>query len=160
MRRTRTRLRTLAGSRRARAAGCAARWSAAGRLLAGCGGAAPRRRPAPRPPAGVGTVTIAPDGVQEITLQTEDDYVFTPDHFTVAPGKVRLTVENVAKQPTHNFRFTAEHRARRAIDAEIPLLAPGEKKTIDFTVDDAGRLPVRVQLPRAARAGRHHDGRG
>ena len=34
-----------------------------------------------------GTVTGAADGVQEITLQTQDDYVFTPSRFTVAPGK-------------------------------------------------------------------------
>ena len=46
----------------------------------------------------VGTVTIAADGVQEITLQTQDDYVFTPDTFTVDPGAVRLTVVNVARR--------------------------------------------------------------
>ena len=47
----------------------------------------PRPSAAPTTAAGVGKVTVAPDGVQEITLQTQDDYVFTPDHFTVAPGR-------------------------------------------------------------------------
>ena len=122
-----------------------------------------RRRARPRRPAsttapGVGTVTtVAPDGVQEVTLQTQDDYVFTPDHFTVAPGTVRLTVVNAAKQLTHNFDFTPG-RGPAPIERTIPLLAPGEKKTIEFDVTDAGRLPLRVQLPRPARAGRHDDG--
>ena len=76
-------------------------------LLAGCGGDSPAASDAaPSTAPGVGKVTVASDGVQEITLQTQDDYVFTPDHFTVAPGKVRLTVVNVAKQATHNFNFT------------------------------------------------------
>ena len=77
-------------------------------VLTGCGGsgetagqeAAPSSAPAP------GTVTTAPDGVQEVTLQTQDDYVFSPATFTVAPGEVRLTVVNAAEQLTHNFRFT------------------------------------------------------
>ena len=79
-------------------------------LLAGCGGSSSAspgvaQRSAP---SSLGRVTTGADGVQQVTLQTEDDYVFTPDHFTVAPGKVRLTVENVAKQLTHDFTFSAD----------------------------------------------------
>ncbi|MGY1639533.1 plastocyanin/azurin family copper-binding protein [Geodermatophilus sp. SYSU D00703] len=111
-------------------------------LLAGCGGgdggsaAAP---PASSSAAGTaaGTVTTAPDGVQEVTLQTQDDYVFTPDRFTVVPGQVRLTVVNVAEQLTHNFRFTPG-AGPAEIDPEIPLLAPGESRTIEFTVTTPG----------------------
>jgi plastocyanin len=114
-------------------------------LLAGCGSGSPATAPAPTTAAGVGTVTIAPDGVQEITLQTQDDYVFTPDHFTVAPGKVRLTVTNVAKETTHNFAFTPDKGPTR-IDASIPLLAPGEKKTIDFDVQTAGDYPFQCSF--------------
>jgi plastocyanin len=107
-------------------------------VLAGCGGddgsaAAP---PSSSGPA-FGTVTTAPDGVQEITLQTQDDYVFTPDRFTVAPGQVRLTVVNAAEQTTHNFRFTPKGGPAQ-IDPEIPLLAPGESRTIGFTVTTPG----------------------
>jgi len=110
-------------------------------LLAGCGSDAPATSSvAPSTAAGVGKVTVAADGVQQITLQTQDDYVFTPDHFTVAPGKVRLTVTNVAKQATHAFDFTPGKGPAR-IDASIPLLAPGDKKTIDFDVTAPGDYP-------------------
>jgi plastocyanin len=87
--------------------------------------------------ADLGTVTVAADGVQEVTLQTQDDYVFTPDHFTVKPGQVRLTVRNVATQLTHNFRFTPGG-GPEAIGADIPLLAPGDSKTVAFTVTATG----------------------
>jgi plastocyanin len=93
----------------------------------------------------VGTVTVAPDGVQEITLQTQDDYVFTPDHFTVDPGKVRLTVVNVAKQATHNFDFTP-NAGPAPIDAGISLLAPGDEKTIDFAVMAPGDYPFQCSF--------------
>jgi plastocyanin len=82
---------------------------------------------------GVGQVTEASDGVQEITLQTQDDYVFTPDSFTVEPGRVRLTVVNAARDMTHNFRFTPGE-GPEPIAAEISLLAPGQEKTIEFEV--------------------------
>jgi plastocyanin len=108
-------------------------------LLAGCGGtsgasAGTAQRPAP---SSLGKVTIGKDGVQQVTLQTEDDYVFTPDHFTVAPGKVRLTVHNVAQQLTHNFAFSA-HGGPEPISAKIPILPPGEQQTIEFTVTKPG----------------------
>ncbi|MGY1635624.1 cupredoxin domain-containing protein [Geodermatophilus sp. SYSU D00742] len=106
-------------------------------LLAGCGGEA--GPPAASTSAGpdLGTVTTAADGVQEVTLQTQDDYVFTPDTFTVAPGQVRLTVVNVAEQLTHNFRFTPD-AGPEPIVPEIPLLTPGESRTIEFTVSVPG----------------------
>ena len=113
-------------------------------LLVGCS-----KEPAVPPPTearpGVGEVTTGTDGVQEITLQVQDDYVFTPDHFTVAPGKVRLTVVNVAKQATHNFDFTPD-AGPAPIDASIPLLAPGERKTIDFDVATPGDYPFQCSF--------------
>jgi len=106
-------------------------------LLAGCGGDGGATPPASTTVAGAGTVTTASDGVQEVTLQTQDDYVFTPDHFTVAPGKVRVTVVNAAKQLTHNFTFPSG-KGPAPIAEDIPLLAPGEKRTIEFTVEQPG----------------------
>jgi plastocyanin len=106
-------------------------------LLAGCGGggdAPPAAAPSTTPP---GTVTTAPDGVQEVTLRTQDDYVFSPATFTVAPGRVRLTVENVAEQLTHNLRFRPD-AVPQPIPEEITLLAPGESRTIEFTVEQPG----------------------
>ncbi len=109
--------------------------------LSGCGGndggsAAPETSAS----EDLGTVTVADDGVQEVTLQTQDDYVFTPATFTVEPGEVRLTVTNVADQLTHNFRFTPD-AGPEAIEAEIPLLAPGDSETIEFTVSTPGEHP-------------------
>jgi plastocyanin len=106
-------------------------------VLSGCGGGGTDASAGTSSAASVGTVTTAPDGVQEITLQTQDDYVFSPNAFTVHPGTVRLTVTNVAKQLTHNFRFTPG-TSPEAISAEIPLLAPGQSQTIEFTVTAPG----------------------
>lgn len=109
-------------------------------MLAGCGGE-PSSGPAPGTAApGVGTVTPAADGVQEITLQTQDDYEFTPDTFTVAPGRVRLTVANVARDMTHNFRFTPDE-GPAPIGTEIPLLTAGQEVTIEFEVTEPGDYP-------------------
>jgi plastocyanin len=105
-------------------------------VLAGCG---EETAPATAAPEGAApcTVTTAADGVQEVTLQTQDDYVFTPSTFTVAPGEVRLTVVNVAEQMTHNLRFTPGD-GPAPIDPEIPLLTPGESRTLEFTVTTPG----------------------
>jgi len=109
-------------------------------VLAGCGGEeAPDSGAAPTV-AGVGEVTTAPDGAQEITVQTQDDYVFLPDSFTVDPGKVRLTVVNVAKEMTHNLEFT-EDETPAPIDAGVSLLAPGQEMTFDFEVAEPGDYP-------------------
>ena len=90
-------------------------------------------------------MTTAADGVQEITLQTQDDYVFTPDTFTVAPGHGAADAWSTsAKQMTHNFRVHAGRGPgadRRRRSTSWP---PGEEETIEFEVAEPGRLPVRV----------------
>ncbi len=109
--------------------------------LVGCGNRTPATPETTRTPdAGVGEVTTGADGVQEITLQTGDDYVFTPDTFTVAPGEVRLTVTNIAGQLTHNFAFTPGTGPVDIVE-EILLLAPGQSETIEFTVTEPGDYP-------------------
>jgi plastocyanin len=107
-------------------------------VLAGCGSepTAPQATAGP----GVGTVSTAANGVQEITLQTQDDYVFTPDTFTVDPGTVRLTVVNVAEEMTHNFRFSPD-TGPAPVEAGIDLLAPGQEVTIEFEVAEPGDYP-------------------
>ena len=110
-------------------------------VLAGCGGAeSGGTAAAPSTAEGVGEVTVAPDGVQEITVQTQDDYVFVPDSFTVDPGKVRLTVINVAEEMTHNLEFPHE-QAPAPIGAGVDLVAPGQEITIDFEVSEPGDYP-------------------
>lgn len=111
-------------------------------VLTGCGGDAeqPSGGDPSALPEGVGVVTVADDGVQEITLQTQDDFVFTPDRFTVAPGKVRLTLVNVAEEMTHNLEFD-EGEGPEPIGAGIDFLAPGQEMTIDFEVTVPGDHP-------------------
>jgi plastocyanin len=110
-------------------------------LLAVLGGCTNREPALPEPTrataADVGTVTTDDAGVQEITLETGDDYVFTPAAFTVAPGTVRLTVRNTAEQMTHNFEFS-EGQGPAAIAERIPVLGPGASETIEFTVTTPG----------------------
>ena len=105
-------------------------------LLAGCSS-----EPAAPPPTearpGVGEVTTGPDGVQEITLQTQDDYLFTPDSFTVQRGRVRLTLINVGEQMVHNLRFSPD-TGPAAIDEQIDVLPAGEEETIEFEVIEPG----------------------
>ncbi|MGY1746130.1 plastocyanin/azurin family copper-binding protein [Blastococcus sp. SYSU D00695] len=88
----------------------------------------------------LGTVTTAPDGVQEVTIETPEDFVFEPDGFTVAPGRVRVTVRNSAAQMVHNFRFTPG-TGPATIDAGIDLLQPGEEETVEFEVSTPGDYP-------------------
>ncbi len=85
-------------------------------------------------------MSTAADGVQEVTLQTQDDYVFTPDRFTVAPGRVRLTVVNVAEGMPHNLEFTDEELPQ-PIEDDITMVAAGEEATIDFEVTTPGDYP-------------------
>ena len=109
-------------------------------LLAGCGAdEEPDANAAPSTSPGVGVVTTAADGVQEITIQTQDDYTFVPDAFTVAPGTVRLTLLNVAEEMTHNLEFDDE--VPEPVDAGIDFLAPQQEMTIEFEVTEPGDYP-------------------
>ncbi len=134
----------LAGSRPASGRGHRGRLAAVAAavvLLAGCGAAdqaAPDAAPSTSP--GVGVVTTAADGVQEITIQTQDDYTFVPDTFTVAPGTVRLTLVNVAEEMTHNLEFD-EGEGPEPIDAGIDFLGPRAEETIEFEVVEPGDHP-------------------
>jgi plastocyanin len=106
--------------------------------LAGCGPGSGASATAPSSTgAAPGTVTTGADGVQQVTIQTEDDYVFTPNRFTVHPGEVKLTVTNVGHELTHNFRFTPGG-GPQAIGAQILLLTSGQRQTVDFTVTTPG----------------------
>ena len=106
-------------------------------VLAGCG---EEEAPVAPVPDGLGQVTVAADGVQEVTLQTQDDYVFTPDRFTVTPGRVRLTVVNIAEGMPHNLEFTDEELPQ-PIEDDIAMVAAGEEATIEFEVATPGDYP-------------------
>ena len=106
--------------------------------LSACGGG--REAPVPDASPGdaaSGTVTVAPDGTQEVTLVVRDDYDFYPASFTVTTGRVRLTLTSEAEQLTHNIRFTPG-AGPAPIGEEIPIVAPGASDTMEFAVQQAG----------------------
>ena len=92
---------------------------------------------APADVAAGGTVSVAPDGTQEIAVLVRDDYDFYPAAFTVTTGRVRISLISEAKELTHNFRFTPD-AGPVAIAEEIPIVAPGDRDTIEFAVDQPG----------------------
>lgn len=124
-------------NRRRRAGAAWAAGLAVAAAVAGCGGQSASPDTARPADPSLGAVTTAGDGVQEVALQTQDDFVFTPDGFTVAPGRVRLTITNVAKQTTHNFRFIAG-AGPQEIREEIRIIPPGQSDTVEFSVDQPG----------------------
>lgn len=105
-------------------------------VLAGCGEDEGGSGSSPEADA-AGTVVVGPDGTQEITVVVGDDFVFLPDAFRVAPGRVRLTLTSEARDLVHNIRFTPG-AGPVAIEEEIPILNPGESDTIEFAVDQHG----------------------
>ena len=118
------------------------RWSCCLALLAGCGGDdSPGTSAAPTTADGVGEVTVAPDGVQEITLQTQDDYVFTPDHFTVDPGTVRAHRGERGEADDPQLHVHARTRVPRRSTRRSRCSRPGEEMTIDFDVEAPGDYP-------------------
>ena len=80
--------------------------------------------------------------------------MFTPDQVHRDAREVRLTVVNVGEPDDAQLRVQAR-QGPRGIGAAIPLLAPGERKTIEFTVQKPGDYPFQcsfhIQLGRSAR---------
>lgn len=84
-----------------------------------------------------GGVSIAPDGVQEVSVLVRDDYEFYPAAFTVQPGRVRLSLISEAKDMTHNFRFTPGAGPVEIAEA-VPIVAPGQRDSVEFAVTELG----------------------
>ena len=75
-------------------------------VLAGCGagsGGASSASPSSAD-ASLGKVTTGPDGVQQVTLQTQDDYVFTPGRFTVNSNSIRIERSPAARVGNQRVR--------------------------------------------------------
>lgn len=109
-------------------------------VLSACGagdGTGERTASSPVAAAVPGVVAVGADGVQELTIQVSDDYVFTPATVTVAPGPVRLTVQSVADELTHGFRFTPGGNPQE-IPEEISVIGPGRSETVEFEVGEPG----------------------
>lgn len=83
------------------------------------------------------TVTLKPNaaGIQEVEVDTSDDYRFVPSTIKAQPGTIKLTLVNKAKSSTHNLVFKPGGPT-----VEIPYLAPQTSKSITFDVT-AGTFP-------------------
>ncbi|MGI8722846.1 MAG: cupredoxin domain-containing protein [Geodermatophilaceae bacterium] len=106
-------------------------------LVSGCSGTPEPQEPDPGNGNAVGEVTVGPDGVQSITLVSSDDYRFVPAMFTVMPGQVRITLDNAAVQLTHSLAFPPG-RSPDDIAESIPVVAPSESDTIEFSISTPG----------------------
>ena len=84
-----------------------------------------------------GEVSVGPYGLQSITLVSSDDYRFVPAEFTVEPGQVSVTLENAAAQLTHSLVYPPG-RNPGEIAESIPVVAPSEVDTLEFTVSAPG----------------------
>jgi len=100
-------------------------------VITGCGADNPPSA-ADAPQSGDVTVTAGPDGVQAVTLVTQDNFRYIPARFTVVPGPVRLTLENPSGT-VHNLRFE-----EGGPEEEIPVVRSEESETIEFTVSTPG----------------------
>ncbi len=103
--------------------------------LSGCG-ASPEPQEPDRGNA-AGEVTVGPDGVQAMTLVSSDDYRFVPAAFTVLPGQVRITLDNLAVQLTHSLAFPPGPNPSDIAES-VPVVAPSESDTIEFSISTPG----------------------
>jgi plastocyanin len=96
--------------------------------LAGCASQSSVNR---RPRTGSATASEV-GGVQELTVQTGDDYRFHPSTITVRPGPVRLLLHNGGKGAPHNLTFLS-------LGAATPLATSGQTVGVNFTAPAPGR---------------------
>jgi len=107
-------------------------------LAAASSGCAANPEPAePQRSAAADEVSVGSDGVQSITLVSGDDFRFVPAEFTVRPGQVRVTLDNAATQLTHSLDFPPSV-SPDDIEESIPVVAPTESDTIEFSVSTPG----------------------
>ena len=98
-------------------------------LLAGCQSQSAINR---EPHAGSSTAA-AVDGAQQVTITTDQSYRFDPSTITVHPGKVRIVLRHTGTGAPHNWSLLGFP------DAFVPLVSPGEQKSIEFTAPAPGK---------------------
>lgn len=99
-------------------------------LLAGCQTQSAINR---EPHAGTSTAAAGTDGVQDITLTTDQSYRFTPATITVHPGKVRITLKHTGTGAPHDWSLLGFP------DDYVPLVTPGQEKSVEFTAPAPGK---------------------
>ena len=98
-------------------------------LLAGCQSQSAINR---EPHTGSSTAS-AVAGVQQLTITTDQSYRFSPSTITVHPGKVRIVLRHVGTGAPHDWQLLGFP------DAYVPLVTPGQQKTVEFTAPSPGK---------------------
>ncbi|MEO6703303.1 MAG: cupredoxin domain-containing protein [Jatrophihabitantaceae bacterium] len=79
------------------------------------------------------TTASATDGVQQVTITTDQSYRFSPSTITVHPGKVKITLSHTGTGAPHDWSlsgFPADN---------VGLVTPGQTKSVEFTAPAPGR---------------------
>jgi plastocyanin len=98
-------------------------------LLAGCSNT---KSPNVRRPHTGSTTASTVDGVQQVTVQANDEFRFVPSTITVHPGKVHLTLVHTGSGAPHNWQLNGF-----PTDA-VPLIQAGQQASITFTTPSPG----------------------
>jgi plastocyanin len=102
-------------------------------VVSGLAGCSNRSANVNRRPQSGSTTVAATGGVQQVTIQADDKYRFTPDTITIHPGKVQITLINTGRGAPHDFSVTG-------IPADfVPLASAGQTMTATFTAPAPGR---------------------
>ncbi len=84
-----------------------------------------------KPHTGTSTA-VAADGVQDITITTDQNYRFDPSTITVHPGKVKITLTHTGTGAPHDWSLNGFP------DDNVPLVSPGQTKSVEFTAPSPG----------------------
>jgi len=83
------------------------------------------------------TTASAVNGVQDVVVQTGDDYRFHPSTITVHPGKVRITLKHTGTGAPHDWVLQGFSAA-----FGVPLTSSGQEKSVEFTAPSPGTYTV------------------
>ena len=98
-------------------------------LLAGCQSQSAINR---EPHSGSSTAATV-DGEQQVTITTDQSYRFSPSTITVRPGKVRIVLRHIGSGAPHDWQLIGFP------DAFVPLVTPGQQKSVEFTAPATGK---------------------
>ena len=98
-------------------------------MLAGCQSQSAINR---EPHTGSSTAVLA-DGVQQVTVTSDQSYRFDPSTITVHPGQVRIVLRHTGTGAPHNWSLVGFP------DAFAPLVSPGQQSSTEFTAPAPGK---------------------
>jgi plastocyanin len=79
------------------------------------------------------STAVSVDGVQQVTVTTDQSYRFDPSTITVHPGKVRIVLRHTGTGAPHNWSLLGLPAAF------APLVSPGQQSSTEFTAPAPGQ---------------------